>query len=125
MIRYAIAALTLALFLAALNGGQFNTKISIGDAAPAFSKLPGTDGKEYSLDSFKDKEVLRDRRHLQRMSGRSGLQRSHLAFAKKYCGRQEQGRRSWLSTSTAGEKRRPGEDEGTRQEAGIQLPLRS
>jgi peroxiredoxin len=53
-----IAVLVFGLLLAPLYAGEFNKKISIGDAAPNFSKLPGIDGKEYALDSFKDKEVL-------------------------------------------------------------------
>jgi peroxiredoxin len=38
--------------------GEFNKKVSIGDAAPDFSKLEGADGKSYSLGDFKDKDVL-------------------------------------------------------------------
>jgi peroxiredoxin len=32
--------------------------LSLGDRAPRFEKLLGTDGKRYSLDSFSDKSVL-------------------------------------------------------------------
>lgn len=38
--------------------GKFNPTLSIGDAAPQWSKLPGVDGKEHSLDEFEDKDVL-------------------------------------------------------------------
>ena len=35
--------------------GEFNKKVSIGDAIPDFSKLEGTDDKSHSLGDFKDK----------------------------------------------------------------------
>ena len=38
--------------------GEFNPTLNIGDPAPAWSKLPGVDGKNYSLDDFKEKDVL-------------------------------------------------------------------
>jgi peroxiredoxin len=57
MFRYATAVLALGVFLAPATAGEFNKKISIGDSAPQFS-AKGTDGKDYTLDSFKDKDVL-------------------------------------------------------------------
>lgn len=38
--------------------GKYNQTHSIGDPAPSWSKLPGVDGKEHSLDNFKQKEVV-------------------------------------------------------------------
>lgn len=38
--------------------GEFNAKLNIGDPAPDFRNLEATDGNYYSLDSFKDKDVL-------------------------------------------------------------------
>jgi peroxiredoxin len=38
--------------------GEFNTVRSVGDDAPAWSKLPGVDGKEHSLADLKDKKVV-------------------------------------------------------------------
>jgi thiol-disulfide isomerase/thioredoxin len=38
--------------------GEFNTKISVGDACPNFTNLPATDDKSYSLADFKNKELL-------------------------------------------------------------------
>jgi peroxiredoxin len=50
------------LLLATLTTGSFagehNAKLSIGDAAPAWAKLPGTDGKHHSLDDLKDKKLV-------------------------------------------------------------------
>jgi peroxiredoxin len=85
MFRYAIAALVLAFFLAPVDAGQFNKKISLGDAAPTF-KLPGTDGKEYSLDSFKDKDVLVIAVTCNECPVAQDYQDRLLAFAKKYTG---------------------------------------
>lgn len=41
-----------------LSAGEFNTVLSIGDAAPAWKELPGTDGKPHSLADLKDKAVV-------------------------------------------------------------------
>ncbi len=52
-----------ALLIALLIGsstpaGEFNKKINVGDPAPAWKDLPGTDGKKHSLADLKDKEVI-------------------------------------------------------------------
>jgi peroxiredoxin len=39
-------------------GGEFNKKLNIGDAAPAWKDLPGADGKRHSLADLKDKDVV-------------------------------------------------------------------
>jgi peroxiredoxin len=38
--------------------GKYNPTLNIGAAAPNWEKLPGTDGKEHSLNDFKDREVV-------------------------------------------------------------------
>jgi peroxiredoxin len=38
--------------------GEYNKKVSIGDAAPSFNSLPAVDGKNYSLSDFANKDVL-------------------------------------------------------------------
>jgi len=59
MIRYVAAALLAGMVLAsAAQAGKFNKKVSIGDAAPSWSDLPGTDGKKHSLADLKDKDVV-------------------------------------------------------------------
>lgn len=61
MYRFAAAALALALGLALVTNaqaGKFNKKVSIGDTAPTFSNLPGTDDKNHSLADLKGKEVV-------------------------------------------------------------------
>ena len=52
---------TIAVMLAFTNAapaGKFNKTLSIGDAAPAWADLEGTDGKKHALADFKDKDVL-------------------------------------------------------------------
>lgn len=39
-------------------GGEFNQVLSIGDAAPAWNGLPGTDGKTHSLADLKNRDVV-------------------------------------------------------------------
>jgi peroxiredoxin len=51
------AALALALALPA-EAGQYNKKLNIGDQPPAWSNLPGVDGKAHSLADLKDKDVV-------------------------------------------------------------------
>lgn len=50
--------LALALTTALGFAGEFNSVLKIGDAAPAWTKLPGTDGKEHSLEDIKDKKAI-------------------------------------------------------------------
>jgi len=46
------------VFLPLAHAGKFNKTLSIGDAAPDWKELEGTDGKQHSLADFKDKEVV-------------------------------------------------------------------
>ncbi|MDY3560131.1 redoxin family protein [Gemmata sp. JC673] len=38
--------------------GKFNKKLNVGDAAPTWKDLEGTDGKKHSFADWKDKDVL-------------------------------------------------------------------
>ncbi|HEX4130164.1 MAG TPA: thioredoxin family protein [Pirellulales bacterium] len=60
MTRLAFACLFAALisFVHPAHAGQFNPVLNIGDAAPAWSNLPGTDGKSHSLADLKDKDAV-------------------------------------------------------------------
>jgi peroxiredoxin len=40
------------------NAGEFNKVLKVGDAAPAWKDLPGTDGKKHSLADHSGKELL-------------------------------------------------------------------
>ena len=43
---------------ACLQAGEFNTVLKIGDGAPAWKELPGTDGKKHSLADHTGKELV-------------------------------------------------------------------
>ena len=47
-----------AVFASALLAGTYNKQLTIGDPAPAWTDLPGTDGQKHSLAEFADKDVL-------------------------------------------------------------------
>jgi peroxiredoxin len=56
-------SITLAVILASglawvAAAGTYNKALSIGDAAPAWKDLEGTDGKKHSLSDFADKDVV-------------------------------------------------------------------
>lgn len=54
-----LAALALLCALAAnADAGKFNKKLNVGDAAPAWANLEGTDGKKHALADLKDKDVV-------------------------------------------------------------------
>jgi peroxiredoxin len=46
------------VLVAASPAGEYNQKLSVGDQAPSYHDLPGTDGKTHSLDDLKDKDVV-------------------------------------------------------------------
>jgi peroxiredoxin len=57
--RWLLGTAFLTLTAASLSlAGEYNTKLSVGDAAPNFEGLKAVDGKTYSLSDFKDKDVL-------------------------------------------------------------------
>jgi len=48
----------LVAFASLAHGGKYNKTLSIGDAAPEWKDLEGTDGQKHSLADLKDKEVV-------------------------------------------------------------------
>jgi peroxiredoxin len=58
MIRPAAVLMAVVALTLPAVAGEFNKKLNIGDPAPVFKDLEATDGHKYSLDSFKDKDVL-------------------------------------------------------------------
>jgi len=50
--------LAVALLPAVSLAGEFNKTLSVGDAAPAWTDLPGTDGKKHSLADHADRPVV-------------------------------------------------------------------
>src|SRR6476661_4030646 len=121
MLRHAAAVLAIGLILAPLSAGQFNKKMSIGDAAPAFGKLPGADGKEYSLDSFKGKDVLVLVFTCNECPVAQNYEDRLLAFAKKYAG--EKGKVGVLAVNVnRGEKETLPEMKERAREKGFSFP---
>jgi len=53
-----IASVMVALSSSLASAGKFNKVLSVGDAAPEWKDLEGTDGKKHSLADFAGKEVL-------------------------------------------------------------------
>jgi peroxiredoxin len=70
----------------ALGQGKYNKKVKLGDAAPVFKDLPGTDGKKHSLADLSSKDVIvvvftaNDCLYAQMYEDRM------IQFAKKYAG---------------------------------------
>jgi len=58
MIRLAALPLLLLGLALPVPAGEFNKKLTVGDAAPAWTDLPGIDGKNHSLSDLKDKDVV-------------------------------------------------------------------
>lgn len=53
-----LAALSVILLASTSFAGEFNKKLKVGDPAPAWKELPGTDGKKHSLADLKDKDAV-------------------------------------------------------------------
>jgi peroxiredoxin len=56
--RPLLVALLLVLATLPASAGKYNKKLKIGDAAPTWADLEGTDGKKHSFTDWKDKDVL-------------------------------------------------------------------
>ena len=56
--RFLNFLMALLMLVSALQAGEFNPVLSIGDKAPVWTALPGVDGKLHSLADFKSKDVL-------------------------------------------------------------------
>ena len=58
MTRFVATILSVALSAASSPAGKFNKVLSIGDAAPTWEGLEGTDGKKHALADFKDHDAV-------------------------------------------------------------------
>lgn len=65
--------------------GEYNPTLSIGDAAPAWEKLPGVDGKTLSLADLKGKDVVVLVFTCNSCPFAVDYEDRLVAFAKKYC----------------------------------------
>jgi len=53
-----LLALLIVANLARARAGEFNAILNLGDPAPAWTNLPGVDGKQHSLSDLKDKQLV-------------------------------------------------------------------
>jgi peroxiredoxin len=53
-----VATILIALLTCPTWAGKYNKQLNIGDSAPTWSNLEGTDGKKHSLADFADKDVI-------------------------------------------------------------------
>jgi peroxiredoxin len=58
MIRSVLALFVALVICSPSMAGKYNSVLNIGDQAPAWRDLQGTDGKRHSLDDLKDKDVV-------------------------------------------------------------------
>ena len=58
MIRSSISLVVILLLASLSTAGKFNKVLSIGDAAPAWEGLDGTDDMKHALADFKDKDAV-------------------------------------------------------------------
>jgi len=80
-----VAILVLAATTSAL-AGEFNSTLNIGDPAPAWTNLPGVDGKEQSLADLKAKDVVIVVFTCNSCEIATEYEDRIIAFAKKYAG---------------------------------------
>lgn len=55
---HAFLTIAVLLFAAKVSAGTYNKQLNLGDAAPGWSGLVGTDGKQHSLADLADKQVI-------------------------------------------------------------------
>jgi peroxiredoxin len=74
------------LFVPGAMAGKYNAKLRIGDPAPVFKELEGVDGKRYSLDDFKNKDVVVLVITCNHCPVATDYEERIVAFARKYAG---------------------------------------
>jgi peroxiredoxin len=70
-----------------VTAGEFNKKLNVGDLAPAWENLPGTDDKNHSLADLKDKDVVVLVFTCNSCPVAVGYDDRIIAFAKKHAGK--------------------------------------
>ncbi|MBY0513472.1 MAG: thioredoxin family protein [Gemmataceae bacterium] len=84
---FGLATLAAAISLApAANPGKFNKVLTVGDKAPAWTDLEGTDGKKHALADLKDKEVVVVVFTCNSCPVAAGYEDRIVAFAQKHAG---------------------------------------
>jgi peroxiredoxin len=85
MTRWMTAAVALS-FATTAPAGQYNDVLKIGDPAPAWANLPGTDGQPHSLADLKDKRAVVVVFTCNSCPIAAGYEDRIVAFAKKHAG---------------------------------------
>ncbi len=106
MHRSLFLCLAISLSLPAL-AGEYNPVLSIGDAAPAWSALPGVDGKEHSLADLKGKEAVVIVFTCNSCPYAVDYEERLIAFSKKHCGPQGKVALVAVNVNTVEEDRLP------------------
>ncbi|HEY1380926.1 MAG TPA: thioredoxin family protein [Gemmataceae bacterium] len=83
MKRFGMAVVALGLAVPA-PAGEFNEKLKIGDPAPAWTNLPGVDGKKHALADLKDRQAIVLVFTCNSCPVAAGYEDRIVAFAKKY-----------------------------------------
>src|SRR6266545_8155608 len=83
--RVSVSIIVLAL-AAPSSAGEFNKKLNVGDPAPIWKDLPGTDGKMHSLADLKDKDVVVVVFTCNSCPIALDYEDRIIAFTKKHCG---------------------------------------
>jgi peroxiredoxin len=84
MQRHIAFALLFALAAASSQAGDFNSKLKIGDPAPAWKNLPGVDGKQHSLADLKVARLVLVVFTCNSCDVATSYEDRIIAFAKKY-----------------------------------------
>ncbi|MCZ2342940.1 MAG: thioredoxin family protein [Bacteroidales bacterium] len=87
MTRLLVLGLTLLAIPSVTRAGQFNKVLSVGDPAPAWENLEGTDGQKHSLQDFKDHDVVVVVFTCNSCPVAEGYEDRILAFAQKHAGK--------------------------------------
>ena len=86
--RWMLACAVITLVANFASAGQFNSILNIGDDAPAWVDLPGTDGQKHSLADLKDRDVVVVVFTCNSCPIAANYEDRIIAFAKAHCGPQ-------------------------------------
>jgi peroxiredoxin len=84
--RWILASAVAILTAGIAAAGQYNAVLNVGDDAPAWADLPGTDGTKHSLADLRDKDVVVVVFTCNSCPAAEVYKDRVIAFAKKYCG---------------------------------------
>ena len=85
-VSYVVSLLLLAVLSTPTHAGKFGRTLDIGNAAPVWKNLPGTDGKQHSLADLKDKSVVVVVFTCNSCPYATDYEDRIISFVNKYCG---------------------------------------